>query len=108
MEVTAWNNGEHRSTGAGYGIKVNAIDRDRYFQRSWKTVFVSLPGNEREIEVNISKLSFWGDICRELINREFGRWLLENGYAPWPSGTPPKFHLHHTSGNHFRLERSER
>jgi hypothetical protein len=106
MEVTAWNNGKHHATGAGYGFKVNANDRDKHFERSWKTVLVSLPGVERQVEVNIAKSSFWSDTCRELISREFGRWLLENNYAPWPSGAPPKFQMHHTSGNQFRLERT--
>lgn len=106
MEVTAWNNGSHHSTGAGYGFKVLADDRDKYFQRSWRTVFVSLPRVEGTVEVNVAKPSFWGSSCRELINREFGRWLIENGYAPWRSGAPPKFQLRHTEGNHFRLEKS--
>lgn len=105
MEVTAWNNGKHLVTGAGYGFKVNAKDRDQHFERSWKTVLVSLPGEERDVDVNIEKSSFWSETCHELINREFGRWLLENGYAPWSSGEPPKFRLLHEHGNHFRLER---
>jgi hypothetical protein len=104
MEVTAWNNGKHHATGVGYGFKLNATDRDKYFKRSWQTVLVSLPGVQRPVEVNIAKASFWGDACRELINREFGCWLLENNYAPWPSGVPPKFHMHHIRENHFRLE----
>lgn len=104
MEATAWNNGEHHATGAGYGFKIHAEDRDTYFERSWKTVFVSLPGEELEVEVNISKSSFWNDACRELINQEFGKWLLKKGYAPWQSGAPPKFRLLHQSSNHFRLK----
>ena len=104
MEVTAWNNGAHYSTGAGYGFKVNAKDRDTHFDKLWKSVFVSLSSKEIEVEVNIAKSSFWNDTCRELINQEFGRWLIEKGYAPWPAGAPPKFHLRHASGNHFRLE----
>jgi hypothetical protein len=104
MEVTAWNNGEHHASGAGYGFKIQAKDRDAYFERSWKTVFVSLPGEEREVEVNIGKSSFWNDTCRELINQKFGQWLLKQGYAPWQSGAPPKISLLHASGNHFRLE----
>jgi hypothetical protein len=106
MEVTAWNNGSHHSTGAGYGFKLDAGDRDRYFRRSWKTVFVSLLGVEGAVEVNVAKPSFWGASCRELISREFGRWLIDNGFAPWPLGTPPKFQLRPTSGNHFKLDGS--
>ncbi len=105
MEVTAWNNGQHHFTGAGYGFKLNAKDRDANFQRSWTTVLVSLPGSQREVEVNIAKASFWSTTCRELISREFGRWLIDNGHAQWPSGAPPKFRLHPRGGNHFELER---
>ena len=105
MDVTAWNNGQHHQTGAGYGFKVNTSDRDANFQTSWKTILVSLPGSQMEVEVNIEKPSFWSTSCRELISAEFGRWLIENGYAPWPSGAAPKFHLLSKGGNHFGLER---
>jgi hypothetical protein len=106
MEATAWNNGRHHSTGAGYGFKIGAKDRDRYFQRSWSTVFVSLPEMNQEVEVNIAKPPFWSATCRELISREFGRWLIKYGYAPWPSGVPPKFRLTPTNSNHFKVEKA--
>ena len=106
MEVTAWNNGSHHASGGGYGFKLRAEDRDRYFQRSWKTVFVSLPGVTDAVEVNVAKSSFWSASCRELISREFGRWLIENRYAPWQSGAPPKFQLRHSGSNRFKLEKS--
>ena len=104
MQVTAWTNGQHHRTGAGYGFKLRAADRDRYFDKSWSTVFVALPGGSDEVEVNVSKTSFWSDTCRELISSEFGRWLRERGYAPWPSGKPPKFDLVAVRSNHFKLE----
>lgn len=105
MDVTTWKNGPHNATGAGYGFKIRAEDRDRYFERSWSTAFVSLPGVDQEVEVNVAKASFWSDTCRELISREFGRWLIQHGYSPWPSGAPPKFRLMPTRSNHFRIER---
>ena len=43
MIWTAWNNGEHHETGAGYGFKVSAADRDRYFNPVWQTVILELP-----------------------------------------------------------------
>jgi hypothetical protein len=103
MLVTAWNNGQHHRTGAGYGFKLRVEDRDKYFKRSWSTVFVSLPGVSDEVELNIAKSSFWGGTCRELISREFGQWLIQRGYAPWDSGVPPKFQLVPTRDNHFKL-----
>lgn len=89
MQVTAWNNGQHHRTGAGYGFKVRAEDRDRHFKKSWQTVFVALPGTPAEVEVNIAKSSFWGGTCRELISSDFGQWLMKRGHAPWSSGNPP-------------------
>lgn len=103
MQVTAWTNGQHHRTGAGYGFKLLADDRDRYFDKSWSTVFVSLPGVPKEVEVNVSKASFWSNTCRELVSREVGLWLREHGYAPWASGNPPKFDLAPVRGNHFKL-----
>jgi len=46
------------------------------------------------VVVNIDEDSFWSTTCRELISSEIGRWLLNNGLAPWPSGAPPKVLLH--------------
>ena len=92
MIVTAWNNGSHKKTGAGYGLKIGVSDRDRYFKKSWKTVSIRLP-NGQTAEVNTDKKSFWNDSCRELINKEIGKWLIEIGKAPWNRGDPPKFEL---------------
>ena len=52
--VTAWNNGKHHESGAGYGFKLNATDRDREIDRSWKSVVVELP-NSVKVEANIDK-----------------------------------------------------
>jgi hypothetical protein len=106
MVVTAWNNGAHHRSGAGYGFKVRREDRDRYFRRSWGTVLVELPGTTTPTEVNIDKDSFWGPTCRELISKEIGLWLRANGYAPWPSGQPPKFAVEPLGGRRFGLSRT--
>ena len=106
MIVTAWNNGSHKKTGAGYGLKIGVSDRDRYFKKSWKTVFVHLP-NGQTAEVNTdkeSKISFWNGSCRELINQEIGKWLIEIGKAPWNRGDPPKFELCLLRERHFELK----
>jgi hypothetical protein len=95
MTWTAWNNGAHHRTGAGYGFKVESTDRDLYFLPQWETVLIELPrGSEVvSIEVNIDKGSFWGPSCRELISQAIGRWLIMQGYAPWVKGSPPKFNV---------------
>jgi hypothetical protein len=47
MTVTAWNNGSHRPSGAGYGLKVSPHDRDTYFQPEWVSVIIELPTQGR-------------------------------------------------------------
>ena len=101
MIVTAWNNSRHHESGAGYGLKVSVEDRDRFFHRHWDTVLLELEGRGTPVAVNINKDSFWGPMCRELISREIGRWLRENGYSPWPKGRPPKFVMEPLGGNRF-------
>ena len=103
MLVTAWNNGAHHMNGAGYGLKVDALDRNRYFSRSWQTIILELPGQTDPIEINVAKASFWNNTCRELISREIGKWLLDHGYAPWERGQPPKFHRDKVGERRFKL-----
>jgi hypothetical protein len=68
MIVTAWNNGDHSKSGAGYGVKLDPGDRDRHFRRDWTTINLSMEGSSDQVEVNIAKPSFWGKTCRELIS----------------------------------------
>ena len=93
MIVTAWNNGKHFKSGAGYGLKLSIEDRDAFFDKSWKTVILKLPNKSETIEINIAKPSFWNKICRELISQDIGLWLQSEGWAPWTKGKPPKFEL---------------
>lgn len=104
MFVTAWNNGKHHPSGAGYGLKLKAQDRDLYFQGDWKTVWLDLEGYSQKVEFNVDKPSFWGPNCRELISRHIGIWLIENNLAPWPKGKPPKLNLESLDGNKFLLK----
>lgn len=107
MIVTAWNNGDHHESGAGYGLKVSAADRDRYFRREWGTVVLELEGYPKLVEVNIDKDSFWGLKCRELISQEIGGWLKRNGLAPWAKGKPPKFIIEPKPENRFFVRLSK-
>lgn len=91
MLATAWNNGAHHASGAGYGLKISKADRDRYFSNAWREVLVSLPGHKGPVAVELSP-AFWRN-CTELRHQEIGRWLRANGYVPWPKGRPPKFNL---------------
>ena len=105
MIVTAWNNGRHYQSGAGYGLKIALEDRDKYFDRNWGSVFVQIQGINEEVEVNINKQSFWTEACRELISKEIGLWLRQIKLAPWPKGNPPQLVLLPLQGGHFRLRR---
>jgi hypothetical protein len=107
MIWTGWNNSEHHSTGAGYGLKITAVDRDRHFKRTWQTVFIELPSGDGFIivEANVTKQSFWGPQCRELISRYIGRWMLDEGYAPWPDDMPPKFEVESFGDWRFRVKK---
>lgn len=84
MIWTAWNNGEHHQSGAGYGMKVSIEDRDRYFKRSWNTALIELPSDKGFVtaEASVAKKSFWGPQCREMICSDIGRWLRDEGYVP--------------------------
>lgn len=106
MLVTAWNNGSSRQTGSGYGLKVRLEDRDKEFRHEWNSVLIMLP-NGKKVTVNINKDSFWGRACRELISKDIGAWLIENGFAPWAKGHPPKFSLTNTVLNQFELREVE-
>jgi hypothetical protein len=105
MIVTAWNNGQHHSSGAGYGVKVNPMDRDKYFSHKWETILLKLEGEHGFVEVNTNKKSFWFGSCRELISKDIGQWLLRNDLAPWEKYNPPKLNLEPIKGNKFILRR---
>jgi len=91
--AVAWNNGAYHTTGAGYGVKLSAVDRDSHIRREWGHVSLFLSGRQEPLRVNIDKPSFWNDTCRELINREIGAWLIAQGLGRWPSGGPPRIEL---------------
>ncbi len=104
MLVTGWNNSAHHKSGAGYGLKVDSADRDRYFSKDWRNVVIELSDGTEAI-VNIDKESFWDRTCRELISKDIGRWLRSQGLASWPPGQPPKLSLETRGGNRFALNR---
>jgi len=102
---TAWNNGKHHATGAGYGLKVPIADRDRYFNREWKSVILEISerGDLIKIEMNVDKPSFWNETCREIINKDFGKWLRKSGLVPWLPGKPPKLIIKVIGERRFRI-----
>ena len=108
MMVVAWNNGSHHESGAGYGVKFDPVDRDRFFKREWGRISVQMDGTDLVDEVNIDKESFWNDECRELISADIGRWLLQNQLAPWKKDVPPKLKLDVISDHLFLLSKLQK
>ena len=106
FSATAWNNGQRHARGAGYGLNLAVADRDRFFRRDWRSVTLRLvdESGSVDVEVNCAKDSFWNGTCRELIAREIGRWFLDLGLAPWPTGRPPRFNLTPVEPGVFRVE----
>lgn len=98
MHATAWNNGKHHASGAGYGIRISVDDRDRFFSKEWEHAVLDLAG-EVESTVWLTD-SFWR-ACSELRSAEIGRWLRRHGLAPWPKGAPPALTVRHTRRNQF-------
>ena len=102
MTFTAWTNGDK-----GFGFKISAEERDRYFSKDIPSVDIQLPQNGSFINVtcNTDKPSFWNKTCKELINSTIGTWLKENNYHPWPDGNPPKFEAEKVNPNTFKILR---
>lgn len=73
-------------TGVGYGIRLSASDRDRYFDPGWPDVLVDVASGE-PVLVPISS-SFWRS-RRELRSAAIGQWLLRSELAPWAPRHPP-------------------
>ena len=103
--VSAWNNGEHHESGAGYGLEISAADRDAYFNPNWQSVILEIQLDDRVIdaEVNVMKKFFWDPNCGELIKKEIGRWIIGQGYARWPRGHPPRIELIPVGGRRFSI-----
>jgi hypothetical protein len=103
MRVTGWHNGgPERTKPAGYGVRLAKSDCDGYFRQTWPAVTVEL-GNGRKVTVRLTG-TFW-TTCHELRSAEIGRWLLDEGLAPWTRGHPPALNLERTADRVFRLTR---
>jgi hypothetical protein len=93
LAAVAWNNGAHHQSGAGYGLKISAADRDAWLKREWASVELHLPAPHGLAIVNIDKPSFWNETCRELIDQQIGAWLISEGKGRWARGKPPRVKL---------------
>ena len=101
----AWNNGQPKQTGSGYGLRMSTYDRNWFFIPNWNTVTLNLAstGQSSVVEVKVTP-SFWKN-CPELRNKEIGLWFLENRWVPWPHGSPPRFQFTATGVGEFEVKR---
>ena len=100
-QVSGWSNSTPNDhTGAGYGVRVQYDDRDRYFQRNWNSVEIALDTGEAA-EISLQE-TFW-TTCPELRSSVIGRWMLDLGAIPWAKGKPPQFDLEPIGDRRFRL-----
>jgi len=100
MKAVGWNNGKFHKSGAGFGIKINKKDRDRYFRTEWESIVLDIE-EDIEIKVNLSP-SFWHG-CTEFRNIRIGQYMIDKELVPWQKGNPPKFELEPLSERRFKL-----
>lgn len=91
FQASAWNNGQHHGSGAGYGLKIGAQNRDLFFHRGWGAVTLHLEGYDKPVIVDLAP-SFWRK-CSELRSKDIGDWLIQKGQVPWDKGNPPRFRI---------------
>jgi len=97
--VFAWKTGSTSATAAGYGIRINREDRQLHFRKQWEYVVIEIDSSTFEVRLSDS---FWSD-CIELRSKKIGKWLLDQGLAPWPKGKPPRLSLEPLRKRTFRL-----
>jgi hypothetical protein len=102
---TAWKNGSHESA-TDYGLRVPIADRDRLFDKRWRSVLLELPAERgfTEVEIAVSKASFWTAKRHELISKDIERWLRARRRVPWPTHRPPKVLVEEMGSRRFRVK----
>ncbi len=102
MIVIGWHNGSPDDiTGAGYGLKIQKEDRDKFFQKNWKSINIII-NSKQSVNVKISK-SFWKESI-ELRSSAIGKWMIDNKFAPWSKGNPSKFNMLLIGNKQFQLQ----
>lgn len=100
MRVTAWKNGSFSNPRVSYGIRVGVENRNRHFQRQWRSVVIQTDDGLSE-DVRVSD-GFWKK-CPELRHNFLTGWFKRRGLVPWPERRPPEFDLNVIAGNRFLL-----
>ena len=92
--LTAWSNSGSDKPN-GFSVSKKADDRDRLFKRlksqsSRMEVIIELPSGEALWFSRPETSLFWST-CPEFISSKIGKWIIEQGDAPWPEGERPKY-----------------
>jgi len=103
MKVSGYYSNPNNQTGSGYGFRISKKDRYRFFKEAWTSVILELDTGE-VFEVRVTP-SFWRQ-CPELRDSRIGKWMLNLGLAPWPSGKPPRLTLEPRENRRFYLSRT--
>ena len=103
MIVSACHNG-----GTSYGIRVSSEDRDRYFSKTRKNIYIKIP-RKPEFSRRLTN-SFWG-VGREVRGSAFRDWFEELGYVKkgkrkWKNSKPPQFRLTPQGSGRFKLAKA--
>jgi hypothetical protein len=94
MAATGWTNGQ-----GTYGIRVGVKNRDRHFDRAWRTIGVDIDGHWHVCPLTPG---FWYR-CPELRHPAIRDWLQRHNRIPWPVSQPPLAELRPLAINGFRL-----
>ncbi len=105
MRGSGWSNGKPTPSGSGYGVAISRADRDSYFRRSSQSVTLILD-HGATVTVKLTD-SFWRS-CSEFRDADIGRWLLDQGLAPWPKGEPPTFTIEPVEEGVLRVKPMDR
>ncbi len=90
-------------SGAGYGIKLNKIIVNLWFNKQWNSIKLILDNSIIEVPI---RESFWKGTYI-LRHRSIGRWFLLHSIAPWPFRKPPSFLISAPKGNVFSVKPTE-
>ncbi len=101
MIVSTWNASSYNDSGAGYGVRISASDREKFFDKSWKSIILYIGKFENSVILPI-RGTFW-TICPELRNMKIGEYLIVNGLNKWKKGKPHKLILFPQNDNQFML-----
>lgn len=93
MDATVW-------AGTGkkqLGIRVGAVNRERYFSKSSSQVTVEIDGQVRHFDLSPG---FWKDCpeFREGRDGHISAWLCKHRLFEWPKGHPPSVVLEPLGG----------